>query len=339
MMNAFDFKNAETKTTLIKFSYNKNFDLTIAIPTFNRLEQLQKTIESAVNQSEENYNIIVVNNSEDTEHNSRVKDIINRIDYKYLSYYENNSNLGMFDNWNMCIALSQTKFCSILNDDDLLMPDFVRFFRAFKKNDSLFVSRVIIYGDGKIYLYRKFKSLLYFIRHIIFGAISTKPMPINKQLKGNSIHASLGVVFNVNEAISLNGYNKDIYPAADVDFSHRYSNKIGVTYIFKELGKYFHGGAYSDNSVALQCAACEYERRQNILNNLNVNNSYLIKFGNKINILHYFSYTQYLNCDDQKKMDLINLSSDQIPKFSFNNRMVFILWDVFSIFVYFFKRD
>ena len=180
-MNAFDFKNAETKTTLIKFSYNKNFDLTIAIPTFNRLEQLQKTIESAVNQSEENYNIIVVNNSEDTEHNSRVKDIINRIDYKYLSYYENNSNLGMFDNWNMCIALSQTKFCSILNDDDLLMPDFVRFFRAFKKNDSLFVSRVIIYGDGKIYLYRKFKSLLYFIRHIIFGAISTKPMPSKRR--------------------------------------------------------------------------------------------------------------------------------------------------------------
>ncbi len=338
-MSTFDFATAESKTKMIKQSYDDSFDLTISIPTFDRIKKLKKTIESAVNQSKESYNIIVVNNSEDLDHKIQVREVINQIKYAYISYYENNSNLGMFGNWNMCIALSKTKYCTILNDDDTLKSNFVEIFRKFKINEYLFVSRARIYGDGKPPFFRKLKSLLYSIKHIFQGVRNFEVMPLKKQLKGNSVHASLGVVFDVKEAINIGGYNENHYPAADVEFSTKYANKLGVTYCFKELGKYYHGGAYSSPNVALNCAALEYTRRKNVLINLNLKNSYLIKLGNKINFMHYLSSVKDLNLDISEKLNLIGISEKEVLPILKNNRVAYFMWDFFSLLIYFSKRN
>ena len=333
-MSAFNFKSINNFTKLISGRINESFDLTITIPTFNRIDELQNTIYSAVNQSEDNYNIIIVNNSEDDNHKTNVRELIKSYDFKHMAYFENKKNFGMFDNWNMCIGLSKTSFCTILNDDDLLYRNFVKYFRLHKDRDSLFVPRVRIIGDNKSLIYTKLKTAMYETRHFIIGSDYAESMPIDKQLKGNSVHASLGVVFNVKKAISIKGYDKDLYPAADIDFSIRYANSFGINYIFKELAAYNHGGNYSNYEVVIECAEQEYFRRKKLLKDLNIKNKYLKKIGNKINTLHFFSEVKNLSLNNSKLSQ-----KKSIPNLFKKKRLVFLLWKCFSLILLIFKKD
>lgn len=99
--------------------------VTIAIPTYRRDLMLVDALASALMQdARDPIEIIVVD--DDPESSANVLLSVDSQSCQHsLRYYVNDNNLGMFDNWNMCIALARGRWVTLLHDDDWLAPTFV----------------------------------------------------------------------------------------------------------------------------------------------------------------------------------------------------------------------
>ncbi len=95
--------------------------LTIAMPVYNRKDYFQEALESAINQTVK-CNIIVVDNC--SPHNY-FRDICKE---KGITYYRNETNIGMLQNFNRCFEIAKTEYVQTLQDDDILDPNYVKSF-------------------------------------------------------------------------------------------------------------------------------------------------------------------------------------------------------------------
>ena len=95
--------------------------VSICIPTHNRLNLLKKSVNSALNQTYKNIEIIISDNSD----NDFTKKYVKTISDKRIRYYKNSSNIGSFLNVNKVAHLAKGKYIKYLLDDDLLKPNCV----------------------------------------------------------------------------------------------------------------------------------------------------------------------------------------------------------------------
>mgnify|MGYP001594086182 CR=1 FL=1 len=95
--------------------------VTVAIPTYNREGYIKESINSVLNQTHKNLELLVVDNhSEDN-----TQKVIDGIHDRRIRYVRNKKNIGILSNWNKCISLAKSKYLVILGDDDILLPTFV----------------------------------------------------------------------------------------------------------------------------------------------------------------------------------------------------------------------
>lgn len=97
--------------------------VSIAIPAYKKT-YLVEAIESALGQTYQNIELIIVNDHSPYDLDS----IVNQYDDKRIRYYKNKRNLGKRSivlNWNRCLEYARGEFFVLLCDDDMLMPDFV----------------------------------------------------------------------------------------------------------------------------------------------------------------------------------------------------------------------
>lgn len=99
-------------------------DLTIVIPTYKREMLLKATIESILRQKKVHltYNVLIVSNDEKFDINSLELELPPHI----FSVYINEKNLGMVGNMNRCATLAKGCYVSYLQDDDLLMDNYLQ---------------------------------------------------------------------------------------------------------------------------------------------------------------------------------------------------------------------
>jgi glycosyltransferase involved in cell wall biosynthesis len=101
--------------------------VSVLIPVYNREHIISETIDSALNQSYENTEIIIVdNNSSDGTWN-----VIQKYQKKFpkIKAFRNNDNIGPVRNWKKCIEMANGKYGKILWSDDLI--------------DNLFIEKTI----------------------------------------------------------------------------------------------------------------------------------------------------------------------------------------------------
>ena len=90
--------------------------LTIAMPVFDRAEFFSEALASALQQTIATPVIVVDNASTRFDFAKAVRDCGN----PRVTYHRNPANVGMIENWNQCLRLAQTRWVSILHDDDVL---------------------------------------------------------------------------------------------------------------------------------------------------------------------------------------------------------------------------
>lgn len=118
--------------------------LTICIPVYERYDYFESAIKSAVNQTI-NCEILVSDNA--SSHN-KFKDYCHLHNIKYS---KNDTNIGVFANWNKCLELANTDFALILSDDDTLEPNYAEeFIKALENHPELdmFYTNFNIYDFG-----------------------------------------------------------------------------------------------------------------------------------------------------------------------------------------------
>lgn len=113
--------------------------VTICIPTFNRQNYILKAIESALNQKDDSFKILVVDDGS----SDNTAEIVNSInDVKLTFIKKNHSNAP--DTRNLCIQTAESDFILWLDSDDILEPDLLPRFRTLLKT---YPDIDICYGD------------------------------------------------------------------------------------------------------------------------------------------------------------------------------------------------
>jgi len=96
--------------------------VTIAIPTFNRANFIADAIASSLNQTCEDFELLIVDNAS----TDNTKEVIDSFSDPRIRYICNKDNIGILRNWNRCIESAKGRYLLILGDDDKLYPEFLK---------------------------------------------------------------------------------------------------------------------------------------------------------------------------------------------------------------------
>jgi len=91
--------------------------VSILIPTFNRANYLRMAIDSALNQTYPNIEILVL---DDCSADETIKLSKAYSDIEHITFVRNEENIGFIENWNKAVSLSSGEYIKIIGDDDIL---------------------------------------------------------------------------------------------------------------------------------------------------------------------------------------------------------------------------
>jgi glycosyltransferase involved in cell wall biosynthesis len=101
--------------------------VTIAIPTYKRLDYLREAVSSALAQNHHNIEVLIsqdpTENGLDDSIRTWCQNLANqdlRVRYRFNAH-----NLGLAGNWNACVDAAEGEYIVIIGDDDRLLPNFV----------------------------------------------------------------------------------------------------------------------------------------------------------------------------------------------------------------------
>ena len=123
---------------------NRKPKISICIPTFNRADLFEKTLQSVISQTKKPYEVIVVDNhSTDT-----TQQVVKKYLHYGITYYRNKKNIGFVGNWNKCVEKATGDYICILHADDLITKDWYEDWeKIIQKNldvDAFFSSWAVI---------------------------------------------------------------------------------------------------------------------------------------------------------------------------------------------------
>lgn len=97
--------------------------VSILIPVYNRENLIEETVQSALNQTYKNIEIIVVDN-QSTDNTWEVLQKLASQDER-IKIFQNETNIGPVRNWKRCIDEANGEYGKILWSDDLIAPEFL----------------------------------------------------------------------------------------------------------------------------------------------------------------------------------------------------------------------
>lgn len=97
--------------------------VSILIPTYNREALIGEAIESALNQTYQNIELIIVDNAS-TDKTIQVIESYQKKDQR-IKLFQNEKNLGPVLNWERCLENALGEYSKILWSDDLIAPEFL----------------------------------------------------------------------------------------------------------------------------------------------------------------------------------------------------------------------
>jgi glycosyltransferase involved in cell wall biosynthesis len=114
--------NGYQKTKDAKVTKINNL-VSILIPVYNRESIIAETIQSALNQTYTNFEVIIVDNASN-DNTWQIIQNFSKFDSRIKSA-RNEFNLGPVRNWLRCVELANGYYGKILWSDDLISPDFI----------------------------------------------------------------------------------------------------------------------------------------------------------------------------------------------------------------------
>ena len=96
--------------------------VTVGIPTYNRSAFLRQSIESALAQSYPDFRLVITDNASTDD----TAEVVASYDDPRIVYTRSEENVGMTANFNRVLELTDTEFVTLLYDDDLFYPDYLK---------------------------------------------------------------------------------------------------------------------------------------------------------------------------------------------------------------------
>ena len=147
--------------------------VSILIPTYNYAFCLDETVQSVLNQTFQDFELIIIDDCS--------KDNTDEVVQKYLSdarvsYYKNEVNLGLVGNWNKCLSYAKGDYIKFLCADDKFRSDLLeKFVGVMEKYPgvSLVVCNKTMFGKSSVTVELPLQHL-HNGREIIYHTLNTK---------------------------------------------------------------------------------------------------------------------------------------------------------------------
>ena len=136
--------------------------ISVGIPVFNGEKQIEKRIESIINQTYQNFEILISDNASTDNTSTLCEKLVK--DKEKIQYHKQKINIGVFDNFNYLINNARGKYFVIASVDDIWEPTFLEKNVAILDTDKSIVGsigRVEFFGkqvkkqNSKIFLIKK----------------------------------------------------------------------------------------------------------------------------------------------------------------------------------------
>lgn len=129
--------------------------VSVCIPTYNGDKHIQKAIESVIEQSFTDFELLIIDDASTDE----TRSIVRSFKDMRIRSLENEKTLGMANNWNRCLDNAKGNYIQILCQDDCLAKDClqkkIEAFAFDKEISLVFGSSFIINNNGKILMKRQ----------------------------------------------------------------------------------------------------------------------------------------------------------------------------------------
>ncbi|MFX4262559.1 glycosyltransferase family 2 protein [Pelotomaculum propionicicum] len=96
--------------------------VTIAIPTYNRAALLRQAVESALEQTYQDIEVLVADNSS----TDNTGDVVKQFKDHRIRYFRHSKNRGFINNFNFCLEKAAGEYFLLLSDDDILDNDAIK---------------------------------------------------------------------------------------------------------------------------------------------------------------------------------------------------------------------
>ena len=219
--------------------------VSICIPTYNSEMYIEECLESVIDQSYKNLEIIISdNNSEDN-----TLEILNRLKVDNMKIYKNNSNLGMVANFNIVSNLANGEYLKFLASDDKLDKFSIeKLIEPFNNYENLVLTssaKKIINSNSEI-IFKQISSLktgIYkgenIIQKILFSGRNPVGEPSTALVKKKAIDY-------------VGGFNSPFPMTLDIDFWISILNQGDLFYINEPLASFrVHELSYSVQKKSL----------------------------------------------------------------------------------------
>jgi hypothetical protein len=248
--------------------------LTIAIPTYRRVDLLGRCLASIVPAETQTWGMIelvVSDNSPEPD----TEALVERFSASWASalrYYRNPPGTGAVRNFNHCIERATGKYNLILHDDDYLLPGAIDgIVRTLQAIDHA-RDKVLLFGVAVVDLSGNA------VRHQRFRADQfLEPQAALRRLLGNSSFVRLpGLVVQTASYQAVGGFRPSARTACDFDLEVRLFSRFGVRCVPRVTAAYtVHPGAvtttvFTPQTIALNLQIFEVARSMGVLDDATI---------------------------------------------------------------------
>lgn len=301
--------------------------VSVLIPTYNNANYITKAIDSVLEQTFTDFELLILDNAS----KDNTDEIVKKYNDARIKYIKNKENIGVVANWNKGFKLTKGKYYILLCSDDwweeTLLEDEVKIFE--NNPDIVWVTTNGYYTNstGKIT-----KSIEHSLKGRVENSISVPYQIINF---GNIIPSSVMIRADIFK--KLGGYNKDSVLSCDVDAFTTLSDIGDVYFLNKKLVYYRQYGNSTKNRVKLTYDYVKdfeynYKKYKYLLEKYKIDDKVFL-LRSKRALLQSIFYMQINQCENNSKVknaeyiiDLLKLSRfDKVLYkliFKINNRII-----------------
>ncbi|MBV4192553.1 glycosyltransferase family 2 protein [Bacteroides fragilis] len=221
--------------------------VSIVIPVYNRELYIEDAIRSAISQTYQNIEIIIVDNCS-TDSTWNILNTWARKDDR-IKVFQNKENLGPVLNWNECFKRASGEYLKILWSDDWISPTFVEKCLSFFKRDTAFVlsGYQITTGDDTLlevsYEKRDYTVIEYLNNILLYNKEAFPLSPGCAMFRTEDILSSFIVDIPNSDSLDSkqNGAGNDLLLFLNTAVNYTYISTVpGVDSYFRA-----HGGSFS----------------------------------------------------------------------------------------------
>lgn len=225
--------------------------ISVCVPVYNGASYLDQCIESILNQSFQDFELIFVDDCS-TDESIALIESYRRNDPR-VKLYLNEKNLGLVNNWNKCISLAEGKWVKFVFQDDIITPDCLeKMIAAADKNRAFVFSRRKIKVEKNIpdrvnHWFETHQSVV--IQHFR-GKRNITPEEFTKAViqkpTMNIIGEPTAVMIARDAFYEMGLFNPELVQLCDFEYWVRIICQKGAVFIDEELATFrVHGSATS----------------------------------------------------------------------------------------------